>query len=74
MPEKARSGRDPFTFSLDGLRTVAPFSAASAIAHDRINNAIDERLRRPHDDQPTVASEMVPRWGRFWLRALRRAA
>ena len=73
MSEKARSGRDAFTFSLLGLRVVAAYTAATAIAHDRINKDIDERLRQPHEDQPDPAREIGTAWGRFWLRA-RRAA
>lgn len=84
MPEKSKSGRDAFTFSLDGLRAIAPFTVAPAIAHDRINKVIDEELRQPREDQPredqpredqpTVAAEIGISWGRYWLRALRRTA
>lgn len=45
MFEKAKSGRDAFTFSLHGMTTIAPFTPAPAIADDRINKAWDERLR-----------------------------
>ena len=44
MFEKAKSGRDAFTFSLHGLTTIASFTFAPAIAQDQINKAWDERL------------------------------
>ena len=46
MFEKATSGRDAFTFSLHGMKTIASFAAAPAIAQDQINKARDERLAR----------------------------
>jgi len=52
MFKKAKPGRDAFTFSLRGMTTIAPFSITPAIADDRISKAWDERLRRPHEDQP----------------------
>jgi hypothetical protein len=55
MFEKARSGRDAFTFSLQGMTTIASFTAAPAIAEDQINKAWDERLRHaPVRRQDTV--------------------
>ena len=44
MFEKARSGRDAFTFSLQGMTTIASFTIAPAVAEDRINKAWDKRL------------------------------
>ena len=55
MFEKANSGRDAFTFSLRGLTTVASFTAAPAIADDRINKIIDQQLGETHEDQPDTA-------------------
>ena len=52
MFEKAKSGRDAFTFSLRGMTTIASFTVAPAIAHDRINKVIDQRLGRQWEDQP----------------------
>jgi len=52
MFEKAKPGRDAFTFSLHGMTTIASFTAAPAIADDRINKIRDERLSRPQEDQP----------------------
>ena len=43
MFEKARSGRDAFTFSLHGLTTIASFTLAPAIAEDRIERAARAR-------------------------------
>jgi len=75
MIEKARRERDAFSFSLGGMRTVSSFIAASAIAHDRLNKARDERLSQRPEDQPDSAGEITALKGRFWLsRRLRRAA
>ena len=43
MFEKAKSGRDAFTFSLHGLTTIASFTLAPAIAEDRIDRAVADR-------------------------------
>ena len=45
MFEKARSGRDAFTFSLHGLTAIASFTLAPAIADDRIQRAAGGRSR-----------------------------
>ena len=45
MFEKARSGRDAFTFSLNGMKAIASFTPVSMIVDDRINRSIDERLK-----------------------------
>lgn len=75
MSEKAKSGRDAFTFSLRGMKTIASFTAAPAIADDRLNEAIAERLSGTQEDQPETAREIAATFGRFWLyRRLRRAA
>jgi len=55
MFEKAKPGRDAFTFSLHGMTAIAPFSIAPAIADDRINKVRDERLKQPHENQPDTA-------------------
>ena len=74
MSVKDRKSRDAFTFSLGGLSAKTPYLALQAIAEDRINKAIDERLRRSQDDQPETAREMPGLRGRFWLSKRRRAA
>ena len=58
MFEKAKSGRDAFTFSLRGMRAVASFTPPSAIADDRINSIIDQRLGGPQEDQPDTVREI----------------
>lgn len=35
---------DPFALSLRGLRSLAAFAQAPAVAHDRLNRAIARRL------------------------------
>ena len=75
MFEKARRERDAFSFSLGGMRTVSSFIAASAIAHDRLDKARDERSSQGPEEQPDSAEEFTALKGRFWLsRRLRRTA
>ena len=74
MSEKAKPGRDAFTFSLSGLRTMAAYTPASAIAHDRINKAWDERLSSKRDDPPAETRETPAASGRFWLSRRHRTA
>ena len=64
MFEKATSGRDAFTFSLHGMKTIASFAAAPAIAQDQINKARDERLAR----QPEHRVDMTLRIEDFLAR------
>jgi hypothetical protein len=51
MFRKARSGRDAFEFSLRGMRANASFTAMPAIADDRINRMIDQRLAGNQEDR-----------------------
>ncbi len=74
MSERNKHMRDAFTFSLGGISTITSFVAASAIADDRINEALSERFRRARKVQPESAKELTTSWGRFWLRSRRRAA
>lgn len=60
MFEKAKPVRDAFTFSLGGLTTIASFTAAPAIADDRINELRDERSKRLRADRD--------RTPRVWFR------
>lgn len=57
MFRKARSGRDAFEFSLSGMRTIGSFTPAAAVADDRINRIIDERLGR--NDAMTILSQQA---------------
>ena len=52
MFEKAKSGRDAFTFSLGGMTAVASHVAAPIVADDEINKAWDERLGRGPENRP----------------------
>jgi len=74
MTEKAKSGRDAFTFSLRGMTTIASFTAAPAIAHDRINKAWDERLGRNPEDQPNTALEIENVLARYFAPGRCKAA
>ena len=73
MNTKGKSTRDAFTFSLGGLSTKSSFFLMPAIADNRIQEQLDEVSRQPQKDQPDTETEMNSFWGRFWLRALRRA-
>ena len=74
MFEKARSGRDAFTFSLQGMRTMASYTAAPAIADDRINRGIDQRLGRVQEDQPDTVLEIENFLARYFAPGCCRAA
>ena len=55
MFEKAKSGRDAFTFSLGGMTTIASFTVAPAVDQNRLNQAIDQRLGgMPQEPRNTV--------------------
>jgi len=78
MFEKAKPGRDAFTFSLQGMTTIASFTAAPAIADDHLNKVWDERLSRaqdgqPQEDQPSTAREIEKVLARYFAPG-RRAA
>lgn len=66
MFEKARSGRDAFTFSLRGMRAIGSFNPMPAIADDRINRCIDQRLGRVQEDQPDTAREIEDFLARYF--------
>ena len=73
MFEKAKSRRDAFTFSLAGSRTIAPFTPAWVIADDLLQIDTD-RSQESREDRPDTAFELATRWGRLWLRRVRKAA
>ena len=66
MFEKAKPGRDAFTFSLGGMNTISSFTIAPAIADDRINKIRDERMKQVRNDRD--------REPRGWLQSRRRTA
>ena len=66
MFEKAKPGRDAFTFSLGGMAAKSSFVIAPAIADDRINKSRDEHVRRTRE-----ARDESPRG---WLQSRRQAA
>jgi len=65
MINNVKSQRDAFTFSLGGIRAVASFVAAPAIANDRINKILDDRLRQERGDRAAEPEQ--------WLRGRRGA-
>jgi len=66
MFEEAKPGRDAFTFSLQGMTTIASFTAAPAIADDRLNKVWDERLSRPQEYQANTARKIEDILGRYF--------
>jgi hypothetical protein len=66
MFEKAKPARDAFTISLGGMTTIASFTAAPAIANDRLNKVWDERLGRPQEDRPDMARQIEDILGRYF--------
>ena len=77
MSRKFDKERDPYSFSLRGISTIASFVAPTAIAIDRMNRARDEQLAEtadgaPDSDEQSSVAEDKPVFGRFWLRIARR--
>ena len=66
MFEKAKSGRDAFTFSLGGMQTISSFVAAPAIADNQLNQARSARLQQ--------AGSVRDRKPRSWMRIPRQTA
>lgn len=50
MYKITQPARDVFAFSLGGMTSIASFVIAPAIADDRINRAIDERIKSNRAD------------------------
>ena len=84
MYEKAKLKRDAFAFSLGGMRTIASFVPAQAVADDRINRILDERLNRDRDEVSRledqnqyeldfVAEKFARKWS-LWPRSRKHAA
>ena len=69
MYTKAISGRDAFTFSLRGMRVIASFTAMPAIADDRINGVIEQRLGGPQKDHPGMARRIEDFLARYFAPA-----
>lgn len=56
MIHKAGSVRDPFTFSLGGMATIASVVAPPIIADDRINRIRDSRAEKDGESEPDLPS------------------
>ena len=74
MNSKDNGTHDAFTISRGAANTRSSFALVPVLSDDRINRAFDERMKRPPEDQPDTEKEMGSFWGRFWMKALRRAA
>jgi hypothetical protein len=51
MYKITQPARDAFAFSLGGMTSIASFVVAPAIAGDRINRAMDERIKSSRADR-----------------------
>ena len=59
MFKKAQSGRDAFEFSIRGMTTIASFGPAPAIADNKINKVIDQKLARNEPaNQPKITRDI----------------
>ncbi len=56
MIHKAGSARDPFTFSLGGMATIASVVAPPIIADDRINKIRDSHAEKDGSPEPDLPS------------------
>jgi len=52
MHNKAKTAHDAFTFSLSGMRAIASFAVAPAIANDRIVQEQDDQHKPERDAGP----------------------
>ena len=59
MFEKAKPGRDAFTFSLGGMAAKSSFVIAPAIADDRINKIRDEHVRRTREARDEKSARLA---------------
>ncbi len=60
MFKKESAKRDAFTFSLSGATTITSFAAAPAIASNRINRKLDERVAQNADDHGLNTPHCLP--------------
>ena len=61
-------------FSLRGMRTMASFTVAPAIADDRINRSVDERLSRAQEDRPDTVRAIEDFLARYFAPGCCQAA
>lgn len=66
--------RDPFALSEGATKLKSSHALVAQISSDHINAAIARRLKPLPENQPDTSDEMLSFWGRFWIRALRKAA
>ena len=74
MTAKQTITRDAFTLSHGAATLRSPMGFVPQVSSDRINAAIAKRLEPLPENQPDTGEEMLTFWGRFWVRALRKAA
>lgn len=70
MHSDTKHDRDPFTFSLRGIRVVSSHALSPAIAGNGINRAWDARLRRlpsgPRCDQSAATHQIEALLARYF--------
>ncbi|MBT8084715.1 MAG: hypothetical protein HKN35_07615 [Woeseia sp.] len=64
MLDNGQRTRDPFTFSLGGMATIASFAFAPAVANDRINKIRDNGLNKAQNDRNRESQTWQPDQGR----------
>lgn len=79
MHSDTKHDRDPFTFSLRGIRVVNSHAIAPAIAGHGINRSWDARLRRrpapaPRDDQSPATDQVESLLARYFAHGCCNAA
>ena len=67
MFKKAHSGRDAFTFSLQGIRTIASFTAVPVVPDDRLNAAIERRLSGRDSDSRDFLRQVEDFLARYFV-------
>ncbi len=77
MSKKIDKARDPYSFSLRGISTIASFVAPTAIEIDRLNRVREARLAESSEAASDTAEQSAGSddksiFGRFWLRLARR--
>ena len=73
MLKKRKFTRDPFTFSLRGMTTIASFVFPHVVANDRINKRIDDRINDRINGRVNEVSDGRPGKGRRRAKSLQRS-
>lgn len=74
MSARACKVRDPFEFSLGGIRTVSSFAFVPAIDDNALNRAWDRRLANGPVESPDLVREIEDFLVRYFAPGCREAA